>query len=108
MNHDCNFKLNYEFPIGTEKRYRDIMSLSEAAEYLNVSTKLTSRLIHEGKIFAVKVGREYRIAKSSVKRLVGGQQNQNCVLNVTSNPQIWTYKDNCGIVCVNKNQQEVS
>ena len=105
MNNDCNF--NYESSISAAKKYRDVMSLSEVAEYLNVSTKLASRLIKEGKIFAVKVGREYRIAKGSVMRFVRGWHNNNYVLNVTSNPQDWTYRDICGIVCVNKNQQEV-
>ena len=37
MNNDCNF--NYESSISAAKKYRDVMSLSEVAEYLNVKPK---------------------------------------------------------------------
>lgn len=46
--------------------YPDAMTLAQLAECLNISTKLASRLVHEKKVFAKKVGREYRISKSSV------------------------------------------
>ena len=96
-------------------KYRDVMSLSELAEYLNVSTKLASRLLRDGAIFSVKVGREYRVAKSTVMQYVRGQKRtadaqrtpKNCVGSVTSNPQGWTFGGSRGIVCVAKNQREV-
>ena len=46
--------------------YPDSLSLSDVAELLGVSTRLASRLIRSGELFAVKVGREYRVAKTSV------------------------------------------
>ena len=38
--------------------YPDAMTLAQFAECLNISTKLASRLVHEKKVFAKKVGRE--------------------------------------------------
>ena len=37
--------------------YPDAMTLAQLAECLNISTKLASRLVHEKKVFAKKVGR---------------------------------------------------
>ena len=54
--------------------YPDAMTLAQFAECLNISTKLASRLVHEGKVFAKKVGREYRISKSSVVEFVRGEK----------------------------------
>ena len=51
---------------GDARRYPDAMTLAQAAEYLNVSTKLTSKLIQDGKFYAKKVGREYRVSKKSL------------------------------------------
>ena len=87
--------------------YPDAMTLAQLAECLNISTKLASRLVHEKKVFAKKVGREYRISKSSVIEFVRGEKKR-CVVNVTSNPQHWTLNTPCDIVCVAKNQKEVS
>ena len=54
--------------------YPDAMTLAQLAECLNISTKLASRLVHEKKVFAKKVGREYRISKSSVMEFVRGEK----------------------------------
>ena len=91
--------------------YPDAMTLAQFAECLNISTKLASRLVHEKKVFAKKVGREYRISKSSVIEFVHGEKKQtkkSCVVSVTSNPQHWTLNTPCDIVCVAKKQKEVS
>ena len=56
----------------------------------SISTKLASRLVHVKKVFVKKVGREYRISKSSVVEFVRGKKKRtkkSCVVNVTSNPQ---------------------
>lgn len=76
------------------------LTLTEVAKILKISTKLTSRLIHEGKLPAVKVGREYRIARDSLQKYLLGKPVQNIeyVLNVTSNPQVWTSGEVCGIL----------
>ena len=42
------------------------MTLKDVAGALGISTKLASRLVREGEIFGVKVGREYRVAKTTV------------------------------------------
>ena len=86
--------------------YPDAMTLAQFAECLNISTKLASRLVHEEKVFAKKVGREYRISKSSVMEFVRGEKKR-CVVNVTSNPQHWTLNTSCDIVCGTKIKKEV-
>lgn len=52
--------------------YPDALSLKDLSKMFGVSTKQASKLIHEGKIDAVKIGREYRIAKiNAIKFLMG-------------------------------------
>ena len=90
--------------------YPDAMTLAQLAECLGISTKLASRIVHEGKVFARKVGREYRISKSSVVEYVRGERKhkkESCVVNVTSNPQVWTLNTSCDIVCGTKINKEV-
>lgn len=45
------------------KDYPDIMSIEEMSAALGVSTKTAYKLLREGKITAIKVGRAYRISK---------------------------------------------
>ena len=71
MNANCTF---HQPMRGDARRYPDAMTLADVAEYLNISTKLVSRLVHEQKLFARKVGREYRISKSSVIEFVRGEK----------------------------------
>ena len=47
------------------RKYPDALRLNELADMLGVSTKLASRLVRDGTIPSVKIGREYRIAKSN-------------------------------------------
>ena len=108
MNANCTF---HQPMCGDARRYPDAMTLAQAAEYLNVSTKLVSKLIRDEKFYAKKVGREYRVSKKSLMEYVRGERKlngENCVVNVTSNPQHWTLATPCDIVCVAKNQKEVS
>lgn len=53
------------------RNYPDVLTLTELSQLLNISTKLATKLLKEDKIFSVKVGREYRIAKTSVMTYVG-------------------------------------
>lgn len=46
------------------KEYPDIMSVEQMCEVLGVSTKTGYRLLKEGKICCLKVGRSYRIPKT--------------------------------------------
>lgn len=103
MNANCTF---HQPMRGDARRYPDAMTLADVAEYLNISTKLVSRLVHEQKLFARKVGREYRISKSSVVEFVRGEKKR-CVVNVTSNPQDWIIEDKCGILCAAAKRKEV-
>ena len=88
------------------KNYPDAMSLSQVAECLGVSTKLASRLIRSGELCAVKIGREYRIAKSVLIKYISKPREKICVESVTSNPKGWTSAEKCGMLCGNK-QKEV-
>ena len=90
----------------TFKNYPDAMSLSQVAECLGISKKLASRLIRSGEINAVKIGREYRIAKSVLIKYIAKPREKICVESVTSNPKGWTSAEKCGMLCGNK-QKEV-
>lgn len=45
------------------REYPDLMNIEQLSKALGVSTKTGYRLIREGKITAMKVGRSYRIPK---------------------------------------------
>lgn len=45
------------------KECPDVMNIDEMCEVLNVSTKTGYRLLREGRISCMKVGRTYRIPK---------------------------------------------
>lgn len=52
----------------------DAMTLTEMCSFLRISLALGIRLIKEKKVMAIKIGREYRIVKSSVADLVFGKE----------------------------------
>lgn len=83
----------------TFKNYPDAMSLSQIAECLGISKKLASRLIRSGELAAVKIGREYRVAKSTLIKYIAKPRKENCVVSVTSNPKGWTCAEKCGMLC---------
>ena len=89
------------------KDYPDALTLCEFAKMLGISQKLASKLIRTGEIEAVKVGREYRIAKvNAIRFLLGEQTVGKYVLNETSNPKCWTIRGLCGIVDATKEKLE--
>ena len=91
------------------KNYPDALTLGEFAEMLGISQKLASKLIRTGEIDAVKVGREYRIAKvNAIRFLLGEQSSKKYVLNEPSNPTCWTMRGLYGIVGATKTETEVS
>ena len=93
------------------RAYPDALSLKDLSKMFGVSTKQASKLIHEGKIDAVKIGREYRIAKvNAIRFLLGKESTQKtCVVNVTSNPHRWTSEQLCDMVMSTKElETEVS
>ena len=46
------------------KAYPDVMDVSQMCEILDVSTKTGYKILREGKIRCLKVGRSYRIPKA--------------------------------------------
>ena len=93
------------------RTYPDALSLKDLSKMFGVSTKQASKLIHDGKIDAVKIGREYRIAKvDAIRFLLGKDGSQKtCVVNVTSNPHRWTSPQLCDmVVSTKKLETEVS
>jgi len=55
--------------------YPDVMNICEMCSLLDISTKTGYRLLRNGTIFAVKVGRSYRIAKDNILSYLGAKQN---------------------------------
>ena len=93
------------------RAYPDALSLKDLSKMFGVSTKQASKLIHEGKIDAIKIGREYRIAKvNAIRFLLGKEGSQKTfVVNVTSNPHRWTSPQLCDMVVSTKElETEVS
>lgn len=46
------------------KDYPDVMSIEQMCEVLRISTKTGYRILRDGKVESIKVGRSYRIAKA--------------------------------------------
>ena len=85
------------------KDYPDALTLCEFAEMLGI----ISANVQYGEIEAIKVGREYRIAKvNAIRYLLGEQVTGKYVLNETSNPKCWTIRGLCGIVGATKEKLE--
>lgn len=62
--------------------YPDSMTLRDVASALGISTKLASRLVREGELYGVKVGREYRVAKTTVMEYLQDRRTPNGKRNV--------------------------
>lgn len=50
------------------KGYPDVMNVKQVGELLGVSTKTVYKLIHNGSLASLKVGREFRIPKVYLMR----------------------------------------
>ena len=87
------------------RKYPDALRLTDLADMLGVSTKLASRLIRDGEIPAVRIGREYRIAKSNAVKYLLGKQKE-CVVSVNLNPKEWTLRQVCGMFDGAKNNDK--
>lgn len=46
------------------KEYPDVMTLNRCVEILGISTKTGYRILREGKVCCLKIGRAYRIPKA--------------------------------------------
>lgn len=54
------------------KAYPEIMTTLEVVEYLRISRKTLMKLIHEKKIPAKKIGKDYRYLKSELDKYLRG------------------------------------
>jgi excisionase family DNA binding protein len=50
------------------KEYPDVMDVKQVSAALDVSTKMVYRLIRDGAISSLKIGREFRIPKVAIMR----------------------------------------
>lgn len=86
--------------------YPDVLTLKKLAQMLDVSTKLASKMINDGEIQAVKVGREYRIAKvNAIAFLLGERKEKKYIFNENSNPNRWTSPTFCDSVVANQKKE---
>lgn len=58
------------------KHYSMALTVKEVSEILRISTKLVYRLIHDGTIPSIKIGRENRISKLVLINYMKGQSFQ--------------------------------
>ncbi len=59
------------------KKYPDVINVEQLAEILSVSTKTCYKLVAEGKIEVIKVGRAYRIPKTKVFKYILAIRSEN-------------------------------
>ena len=52
------------------KEYPDVLDVKQVSVLLGVSTKTIYRLLREGKLESLKIGREFRIPKVNVMKYV--------------------------------------
>lgn len=61
----------------TQKEYPEILTLAQAAEYLQVSTKTIQRMIERGDLIASKVGNAWRLRKSDINDYLDRNSTSN-------------------------------
>lgn len=61
---------NYKIYNTVFQSYPDILNVNQVSEILNVSTKTVYRLLNEGALDSLKVGRAYKIPKLYVLQYV--------------------------------------
>ena len=54
----------------TFKDYPDVLDVKQVSTLLGVSTKVVYRLLRDGSIVSLKIGREFRVPKVNVMRYV--------------------------------------
>lgn len=52
------------------KEYPDVLDAKQVSKLLNISTKTVYRLIKDGALSSLKVGREFRVPKVAVMKYV--------------------------------------
>ena len=83
--------------------YPEALTASKVAEILCVCTKTVYKLIRQGEIPAVKIGRKNRVSKSVLisylRNKDKGGPNPKCVCSENSAGAVWTSGRSCGSVC---------
>lgn len=91
------------------KDYPVALSVEEVAQILRVSTKTVYKVIRNQELPAVKIGREYRIAKSAVvdhlRNLDKKSSNPKCVISDNISSLGWISEQSCDIVQLIQNQK---
>ncbi|TLS37036.1 helix-turn-helix domain-containing protein [Pseudalkalibacillus caeni] len=54
---------------------REILTISQVADYLQISEMTTYKLVQEGKIPGFKVGRHWRVKKADLAEFIEKQKN---------------------------------
>ena len=84
------------------KDYPTALSVEEVAQILRVSSKTVYKIIRNQELPAVKIGREYRIAKSAVvdhlRNLDKKTSNPKCVVSDNISTLGWISDQSCDIV----------
>jgi len=52
------------------KEYPDVLDVKQVSDLLGVSTRVVYRLLRDGTIVSLKIGREFRVPKVNVMRYV--------------------------------------
>jgi len=52
------------------KEYPDVMDVKQVSNLLGVSTKTVYRLLRDGSLISLKIGREFRVPKVNVMKYV--------------------------------------
>ena len=60
----------YEIYKAVFKDYPDVLDVKQVSELLGVSTKTVYRLLRNGSLTSLKIGREFRIPKVNVMKYV--------------------------------------
>lgn len=88
------------------REYPDSMSLADVAKALGICTKTASRLVRDGTLYAIRIGRTYRVAKTTLMEYIGDRpsmngaiRQNNCVVSVTSNRSDWTFGRESDMLC---------
>lgn len=54
---------------------REIMTISQVADYLQISEVTTYKLVQEGRIPGFKIGRHWRVRRDDLRQYIAGLQH---------------------------------
>jgi len=57
--------------------FDDVMTTTEAMRYLKISRKTLLKMVHQGKVPARKVGKDYRYLRSEIDNFLRGERPVN-------------------------------